>query len=166
MPDIIIRPLTTADAEACDQIILSLPYHFGNAAGREACALAVRSSAGWVAEQDDRVLGFLTLHPHFIKSIEITWMAVHNQSRRQGIGRRLIQHICQDLQVRGYQLLFVSTLAPSVEEKNTTDNYHGTHAFYQAVGFLPLCEAPNYWGVNSSPALLLVLPLLTKLIAS
>src|SRR5262249_12352817 len=44
-----VRPLTRADAEACDQIICTLPHHFGHEAGRQACALAVRSSAGWVA---------------------------------------------------------------------------------------------------------------------
>ena len=38
-----VRPLTAADAEACDAIVLSLPYHFGDEAGRADCAAAARS---------------------------------------------------------------------------------------------------------------------------
>jgi hypothetical protein len=32
-----VRPLTVEDAPTCDQIILSLPRHFGYETGREAC---------------------------------------------------------------------------------------------------------------------------------
>jgi hypothetical protein len=43
-----IRPLHTEDAERCDQIIASLPYHFGQEDGRGECADAVRSQPGLV----------------------------------------------------------------------------------------------------------------------
>ena len=52
-----IRPLVAADAPACDAVIASLPYHFGNADGRRECAEAVRNSAGLVAVEGDRVVG-------------------------------------------------------------------------------------------------------------
>jgi hypothetical protein len=51
-----IRPLMAADAPACDGVIASLPYHFGNADGRRECAEAVRSSAGLVAVEGGRAL--------------------------------------------------------------------------------------------------------------
>lgn len=60
MANIEVRPLTRDDAETCDQIILTLPNHFGSEAGRKMCARAVRTSEGWVAVQDDRVTGFLS----------------------------------------------------------------------------------------------------------
>ena len=60
-----IRPLEAADAPACDGVIASLPYHFRNADGRRECAEAVRSSAGLVAVEGDRVVGFLTVVHHF-----------------------------------------------------------------------------------------------------
>ena len=51
-----IRPLVAADAPACDGVIASLPYHFGNADGLRECAEAVRSGAGLVAVKGGRAL--------------------------------------------------------------------------------------------------------------
>jgi hypothetical protein len=59
VPKVHIRPLRGADAERCDLIIASLPYHFGQDDGRRACAHAVRSQPGLVAVLDDTVVGFL-----------------------------------------------------------------------------------------------------------
>ncbi|MBE3560008.1 MAG: GNAT family N-acetyltransferase [Ktedonobacteraceae bacterium] len=157
-----VRPLTIADAPTCDQIILTLPRHFGYESGRQACAQAVRISEGWVAVSDGRVVGFLTVQPHNATTVEITWMAVHADLRGQGIGRRLIEHLRQEMQAQGYRLLLVATLAPSYErdtEGSVEDGYAATRAFYHKVGFLDICEVPLYWGVDSDPALLLVMPL-------
>lgn len=154
-----IRRLTIEDADTCDQIILSLPYHFGYESGRQECAHAVRTSEGLVAVVNQQVVGFLTLRRHFDTTTEITWMAVHAQHRRQGIGRALIQHLRQDLQDQGSLLLIVTTLAPSYDEGNVADGYHGTRMFYKAQGFIPACELPRFWSVDSDPALLLVMPL-------
>ena len=157
-----VRPLAVGDASICDRIILSLPRHFGYEAGRAACAQAVRTSEGWVAALDGRVVGFLTLQPQNATTVEITWMAVQAERRRQGIGRRLIERLRQETQARGYRLLLVSTLAPSYEGDTAgpvEEGYAATRAFYQTVGFLAVCEVPLYWGVGSDPALLLVMPL-------
>jgi hypothetical protein len=59
VPDVHIRPLRGADAERCDQIIASLPYHFGQEDGRRECADAVRSQPGLVAMLDHAVVGFI-----------------------------------------------------------------------------------------------------------
>ena len=157
-----VRPLTVEDAHTCDQIILTLPRHFGYESGRQACAQAVRTSAGWVAVSDGRIVGFLTVHPHGTTTVEITWMAVQADLRGQGIGRRLIERLRQETQAQGYRLLLVSTLAPSYEgdtEGPAEEGYAATRAFYQALGFLAVCEVPLYWGVGGDPALLLVMPL-------
>lgn len=157
-----VRPLAVADALTCDQIILTLPRHFGYESGRQACALAVRTSEGWVAVSDGRVVGFLTVQPHNATTVEITWMAVHADLRGQGIGRQLIERLRKALQAQGYRLLLVSTLAPSYEGDTggqPEEGYAATRAFYHQVGFLDICEVPLYWGVDSDPALLLVMPL-------
>ena len=60
-----IRDLAPGDADACDAIILSLPYHFGQEQGRADCAVAVRSEPGLVAEQEDAVVGFCTFARRF-----------------------------------------------------------------------------------------------------
>src|SRR5215469_14135745 len=88
-----MRPLLVEDAPACDQILLTLPRHFGYESGRQACAQAVRTSEGWVAVSDGHVVGFLTAQPHGITTVEITWMAVLADMRDQGIGRQLIERL-------------------------------------------------------------------------
>jgi GNAT superfamily N-acetyltransferase len=157
-----VRPLTVEDAPTCDQIILTLPRHFGYESGRQACVQAVRTSGGWVAVSDGRIVGFLTVQPHGTTTVEITWMAVQADLRGQGIGRRLIERLRQETQAQGYRLLLVATLAPSYEgdtEGPAEEGYAATRAFYHKVGFLDVCEVPLYWGVGSDPALLLIMPL-------
>lgn len=132
-----IRSLQAADAVRCDEIIAALPYFFGNEAGVEACAEAVRTQRGWAAEVDGVVVGFLTveqlLHP------EISWMAVHPEHRHRGLGKALISAAVHALTSEGHTLLTVLTLGPSVVE-NHPDNYSGTRRFYRSVGFHPVRE--------------------------
>ena len=84
---IAIRSLAPGDAPACDAIVASLPYHFGDEQGRELCAAAVREQAGLVTMRGDTPVGFVTWRPWYAAAIEITWMAVHARERRNGIGR-------------------------------------------------------------------------------
>jgi ribosomal protein S18 acetylase RimI-like enzyme len=136
----VIRPLTPADAEACDAVVLTLPYHFGNEGGRAECARAVRSQDGLVAVEEGEIVGFLTLERHDPRSAEITWMAVRADRRRHGVGRRLIERAIDDLMADGVELLSVLTMAESEPEERETDNYADTRAFYRALGFVPLRE--------------------------
>ena len=78
-PGVAIRPLTAAHAPACDGVVASLPYHFGNTDGQRECAEAVRSSAGLVAVRGGQVVGFLTVAHHF--------EAVERADSRQNMGR-------------------------------------------------------------------------------
>ena len=135
-----IRPLAPADAEACDAVVLTLPYHFGNEAGRAECARAVRTQDGLVAVEEGEVVGFLTLERHDPRSAEITWMAVRADRRRRGLGRGLIERAVDDLARDRVELLSVLTMAESEPEERETDNYAGTRAFYRALGFVPLRE--------------------------
>lgn len=151
---IAIRSLTARDADGCDAVVASLPYHFGNQRGIEACATAVRREEGAVATIDERVAGFVTFAHHVPESAEITWMAVHADHRRQGIGRSLIEHTTSALSARGTRFVYVLTLGPSVPE-DVEDGYEGTRRFYRAVGFIPLRELElRSWDDES--ALLLV----------
>lgn len=150
---ITIRPLTSDDAPRCDAIILSLPYFFGDPQGREDCARAVREQSGFFAEVDGAPAGFITLLPHFEDSSEITWLAVHTDRRRAGIGRVLIDAAVGERSTAGDRMMCVLTLGPSVPEE-PGDNYAGTRAFYQRMGFVPLRELGlREW--NDSHALML-----------
>ncbi|MEP6477313.1 MAG: GNAT family N-acetyltransferase [Actinomycetota bacterium] len=92
-----LRPLTLADADACDAIMVGLPYHFGHEEGRSDCAAAVRTQRGLVAELDGEVLGFLTFRTWFEDAAEITWMAVRAAHRNAGVGRSLMDRLAADL---------------------------------------------------------------------
>jgi ribosomal protein S18 acetylase RimI-like enzyme len=115
VPEVQIRPLHTEDAERCDQIIASLPYHFGQEDGQRECADAVRGQPGLVAMLDHAVVGFLTVDRQFDQAAEITWMAVHAGHRHQGVGRALIERLCQDLAAEGRPSR-LSTPAPNSDE--------------------------------------------------
>jgi ribosomal protein S18 acetylase RimI-like enzyme len=122
-----VRQLRRVNADACDRIVASLPYRFGNADGRRECARAVRSQPGLVAV-DGTVAGFLTVLWHFERAAEITWMAVHARHRRRGIGLALLERLCEDLAAEGRRLL-VLTVSPSDEGWGPPDGYQATRAF-------------------------------------
>lgn len=145
-----LRELRAGDGPGCDAVIASLPYFFGQPAGVAECREAVRSQPGVVAvEASGFVAGFLTVRSHFTQSAEITWMAVHEERRRRGIGRRLVDRLSQEMQGNGVRMVFVITLGPSVAEPGVVDGYAGTRAFYERVGFTPLKEL-DIWAPGSA----------------
>lgn len=152
-----IRSLKPEDAGACDMVIGSLPYHFGDEGGQQACAEAVRSSRGLIAELDGMVVGFLTIDPHFDTTSEITWMAVHAEHRGRGIGQRLIEQLVNDLRAEGQQFLFVATLSEERPEPGVADGYQRTRAFYRSCRFTPGLNMPDMWPGN--PAMYFVMAL-------
>lgn len=149
-----IRPITPDDARSCDDIILTLPTFFGLEGGRQDCAEAVRTQRGLVAEDGGEVVGFLTVAPSTDETLEITWMAVRNDRRRSGIGRRLVETLVDE----ATQSILVLTAGPSSDEPDADpdDNYEGTRRFYRQTGFVAVKElTPQGW---SQPALFLVRP--------
>lgn len=140
-----IRPLEPSDASACDEIVLSLPYHFGSEVGRRGCAAAVRSQSGLVAGDADEVVGFLTLQPRYDDAVEITWMAVRSDVRRRGIGRALIDRLVVDALAAGKSILLVLTVSPNDQPDEIDDGYQATRAFYRANGFVLARDFPGHW---------------------
>jgi ribosomal protein S18 acetylase RimI-like enzyme len=142
---VLIRPLASADADACDRIIASLPYHFGHEQGRRDCADAVRRDAGLVAVEDEDVVGFLTCVPRFDEAAEITWMAVRNDRRRRGIGHALIDRLAERLRADGKRVLVALTVSPSDPGPEPDDGYQSTRAFYRSAGFVLARDLRNEW---------------------
>ena len=141
-----IRALEPSDAPACDAIIASLPYHFGDPVGQEKCAAAVRRDPGLVAIEDGDIVGFLTVERHFGTCAEITWMAVHAARRRHGIGTALMDRLCEDLRAEGRKVLCVLTLSPSeILEDEPADGYIASRAFYARAGFSLARDFPELW---------------------
>ena len=149
-----VRPLTAADAEACDAIVAGLPYHFGSEEGRRTCAAAVRRDPGLVAVEDARSLGFLTYVHRFDEAAEITWMAVRADRRRQGIGHALIDRLAEQLAAVGRQILLVLTVSPSDPGPEPDDGYQSTRAFYRSTGFVLATDLPREWDGGDTAVLL------------
>lgn len=152
-----IRPLAASDAETCDAIVATLPYHFGNEEGRRECAAAVRSQRGLVVQDDDDVVGFVTVEPRFDECVEVTWMAVRADRRRKGFGRALLDRVAHDARGEGRQFLLVLTVSPSDGPDEIPDGYQATRAFYEANSFVLAREFPGYW--ESDTPVLMMRPL-------
>ncbi|MGZ8606802.1 MAG: GNAT family N-acetyltransferase [Actinomycetota bacterium] len=152
-----LRQLAVSDGEACDAIIATLPYHFGDEEGQRQCAAAVRSQQGLVAEDDGEVVGFVTLEPRFDGCVEVTWMAVRADRRRMGVGRALLDRVAADVRAKGRQFLLVLTVSPSDGPDEIPDGYQATRAFYEANGFVLARDFPGYW--KSDTPVLMVRPL-------
>ncbi|MEQ4206738.1 GNAT family N-acetyltransferase [Actinopolymorpha sp. B17G11] len=118
----VVRHLRSGDFRACDDIVQSLPYFFGSDVGVVACARAVRTQRGWVAEECGQVNVFLVVDYPLPSAPEITWMAVRAGFRRRGLGRALIDRAVRELRAAGALVLSVLTLAASVPETGS-DTY-------------------------------------------
>ena len=155
---VLVRLLAVADADACDAIVLGHPDFFGHEGGRADCARAVRSQAGWVAEDAGRVVGFATWAERTTATAEITWMAVARDRRHQGIGTAIVEALVADLRERGFALALAMTSAGGKQPHAGPDTYAPTRRFWRARGFLPLIEM-DIWDTNV--ALLQVRPLMS-----
>ncbi|HEY6568043.1 MAG TPA: GNAT family N-acetyltransferase [Actinomycetota bacterium] len=154
MTEVTIRALELADAEACDAIVLSLPYHFGQEAGRQQCAEAVRSEPGWVCQLDGRAVGFCTFARHLDTSGEITWLAVHADHRGSGLGTRLVDHLAAQMTAEGRRLLLALTVSASDGPDDVEDGYDATRAFYRSAGFVEARDFAGFWGQADTPVLM------------
>lgn len=135
-----IARLNPGHATACEAIGRALPGWFGIEEGLEAMRLAADRGPGLVAlSASDEVTGFLTVERHFPESWDISWMAVHPDHHRRGIGRRLIDELIQDARERGVRLLQVKTLA----DLHPSPEYARTRAFYRSLGFIRLEVLPD-----------------------
>ena len=158
MTGVAVRPLEAADADACDAIVLSLPYHFGHEGGRADCAAAVRRERGLVAVQDSEVVGFLTFVPRFDEAAEITWMAVRAERRRRGIGKALIAALEELVAPEGRRTIVVLTVSPSDPGPEPPDGYQSTRAFYRSVGFVLARDLRNEWESDTAVLMVRALP--------
>lgn len=98
----------------------------------------------WVAEQNAIVLGFLVARV-VSDEMEILNLAVQPDSRRQGIGGELLQHIISWAgEIRVRRVFLEVRLSNTVARK-----------FYEANGFVQTGIRPNYYSDPAEAALLL-----------
>ena len=117
-----IRPLEAGtDAVGCDAVIRSLPYFFADRDGIRKSAEEVRAQRGLVAHERGQIVGFATLEPSSSQAMEITWLAIRQEWRGSGLGRRLVEQIAAEAANEGLTLLCALTVAASEPELGVQD---------------------------------------------
>jgi GNAT superfamily N-acetyltransferase len=142
--------LRSGEAETCEEILRSLPEWFGIEEAILQYRRDIEALESYVAENEGRIQGFLTLKHHNTSTSEIQVLAVREEVHGRGIGRALIEHAERLLSSRSVEYLEVKTLGPS----RPNAHYERTRSFYVATGFRPV-EENSLWGpVN--PCLILI----------
>ena len=136
----ILGPHLSRAAE-CEAILRTLPMWFGI---EHALLKYVEDSTRmptFAFEDEQRLVGFLTLKEHFPTAWEVHCMAIAAYGRGKGLGSRLLAHAEAWLCDRGVEFLQVKTVAatsPSLE-------YAQTRKFYEARGFTALEIFAGLW---------------------
>jgi GNAT superfamily N-acetyltransferase len=127
-----VQPCTPEDAPAVSALLGELGYE----ASSQAAAERVRrlnetgSDPTFIAGEDSRPLGLMALHRCYMIQyrtpvVRITALVVHQEARRRGIGRLLIDHALRWAEQSGCELV----------ELTSALNRREAHAFYRELGF-------------------------------
>jgi ribosomal protein S18 acetylase RimI-like enzyme len=76
-----------------DEMVALDALVIGNSSRQNLITQTVKQHQGYVARQENRIVGFLLMHQHFFELPFIELLLVHPSFRRQGIGTALMQHL-------------------------------------------------------------------------
>jgi ribosomal protein S18 acetylase RimI-like enzyme len=148
-----IVALAPSHLAGCLEVIRSLPEWYGYEGAVEDVARALESQAGFVALEGSAVAGFVAIEPAYEESLEITYLAVHADHRRRGLGKSLVGAVAEFARQRDVASICLLTLGPS----SGSTYYAETVSFYQAIGFWRTKELYlTSWG--DAPTLVMVAP--------
>jgi GNAT superfamily N-acetyltransferase len=124
-PECIVRGYTDADYRACRALWAALTEHhrriYGDpsiggddpGAGFDDYLATPQRVGSWVAESHGTVVGLTGLFDRGTSG-EVEPVVVNEAARDQGIGRRLISHVVDEAQARGYEYLVIRPVARNV----------------------------------------------------
>jgi GNAT superfamily N-acetyltransferase len=151
MTSITIEGPSTGKAAQCEPILCALPDWFGIEEAVENYLKDINALPTFLAVEQGRTIGFLTLKQHTPFAAELLVMGVYPEIRRGGVGRLLVNTAEDWLRKQAVEYFQVKTLGPSRPD----EGYAATRAFYEALGFRPLEELTQIWG-EDNPCLILV----------
>jgi putative acetyltransferase len=137
----VLREATHADFDSVWTLIAKVLADYGIVADlattdgdlREVEAhYARRGGAFFVLTHDDQVIGTVALARVTDSIAELCRMYLAPSYRRQGLGRRMLDHACDEARRRGFSELHLETASVLVE----------AIALYRSGGFMPLEEPP------------------------
>ncbi len=149
----VVGPVTGRGA-LCEELLRGLPEWFGIEASIVEYRRTAEKLPAFVADVDGEAAGLLAVRPTSPAALELHVLAVRREHHRRGIGRALVDRAAAYARDEGFSLLHVKTLGREIED----ESYAGTHAFYAAMGFMPLEVIPAVWGPEN-PCLIMVRPL-------
>lgn len=126
----LIRPLLASDYAGVHEVVTSLPAWFDERARTISIPIDMKHQRGFVAEQQGKVVGFITLYVAEGK-LNIGWLGVQQDLHRQGIGRLLLAQAEAEARDLGIRELSLYTLGDGVDY----EPYARTRQFYFANGF-------------------------------
>jgi GNAT superfamily N-acetyltransferase len=137
---LLIKEITASDRQRVESIARALHPQWFTESALEEIANAVQTQNGYLAVDDGRPVGFAAyLSRDDDRTAELTWIGVHPDFHRRGIGRRLVISIEEELKRKACGRLEVYTVAATVEY----EPYARTRSFYHAVGFTDLGVEPK-----------------------
>lgn len=148
--DYLIEKPVLGKGSVCQEILCSLPQWFGIEEAIVQYVKDIEQLPTFVAMEDNKAVGFLTIKQHNQFAAEIYVMGVLPQVHRRGIGRSLLEKVEKFLNKNGVEYLQVKTLG-----KLHPDKYYAlTRAVYLKMGFRPIEEFSQIWDDN--PCLLMI----------
>jgi ribosomal protein S18 acetylase RimI-like enzyme len=140
MNKISFRPKREEDHEGMVEVACALSQWF-TPEGLADMAQDFKFHAGFIAMDEGKIVGFITYETLTGNLAELSWIGVHPGYQHQGVGKRLLQLLEEQLITQGIRILQVSTLADSV----VYEPYAETRAFYRANGFQDYRIDPGYY---------------------
>lgn len=129
--DITILPFQPEyQAEVKNLILAGLAEHWGQLDPTKNpdlndIGLSYANAVFLVARQNNRIVGTGALVPRSNDTAEIVRMSVTADMRRKGIGRMILQRLCEQAKLSGYRRLVLET----------TETWHEVIEFYKQFGF-------------------------------
>jgi GNAT superfamily N-acetyltransferase len=151
LSEVIIQGPSIGNARDCEPILRTLPDWFGIETAIQEYVVEIDAMPTFLAQKENKTIGFLTLNVPNPFTAEIHVMAILSEWHHQGIGRGLVLAAEKYLLAQGGHYIQVKTLSAS----HPDENYARTRKFYLALGFVPLQEFPDLWGVEN-PCLQLI----------
>jgi GNAT superfamily N-acetyltransferase len=138
-------------AAVCEPVLRALPDWFGLERAVQQYIHDIEIMPTILANVNGQVLGFLTIKVHNPYAAEIHVMGVLPEAHHQGIGRVMLERAEAYLRQQNIEYFQVKTLS----SVHPDPGYVKTRAFYQAMGFRPLEELPDFWDAEN-PCLMLI----------
>jgi ribosomal protein S18 acetylase RimI-like enzyme len=128
-----VRRSAARDTDQCLAIVRELPDYFTEDVPAKV-ERDLGAHPGWVAVENERVIGFVVVDRRSRGAAEILWIAVADAKRGHGVGSALLDQLVGELADDGVRVLEVKTLDKSADYQP----YAVTYAFYQRHGFIQI----------------------------